>query len=85
MRIVFEDEEQDHRKAEALIRAREQQSTDPLVERYLWDDPHMYAINDALLMTARNQKDVGDDLIDWDRFTESSDKGDDFRSDVDLD
>ena len=60
MRIVSKAEEQEHLKAEALIRARERLSTDRLVERYLREDQHLYAINEALLMTARNQKDVED-------------------------
>ena len=64
MRRVFKAGEQEHLKAKALIRARQRQSTDPLVERYLRDDPHLYAINEALLVTAQNQKDVEDDLID---------------------
>ena len=64
MRIVSKAAEQEHLKAEALIRARERLSIDPLVERYLRVDPHLYAINEALLMTARNQKDAKDDLLD---------------------
>ena len=74
MRIVSKAEEQEHLKAEVPIRARERQSTDPLVERYLREDPHLNAINEALLITARNQKDAEDDPIDWDDLAKESDE-----------
>nr|XP_020160180.1 ethylene-responsive transcription factor 3-like [Aegilops tauschii subsp. strangulata] len=74
MRIVSKAKEQEHLKAEALIRARERQSIDPLVEQCLWEDMHLYDINEALLMTARNQKNVEDDPIDWDDLAKESDE-----------
>jgi len=74
MRIVSKAKEEEHLKAEALIRARQWPSTDPLVERYLREDPHLYAINEALLITARNQKDAEDDPIDWDDLAKESDE-----------
>jgi hypothetical protein len=87
MRIVSRAEEQEHRKAEALLRARERQSIDPLVERYLWEDSYLYAINEVLMITARNQKDAEDDPIDWNDLAKESDDDDDddSSSDIDLD
>ena len=85
MRIVSKAEEQERLKAEALIRARQQQNTDNLVEQYLREDPHLYALNEVLLMTVHNRKDAEDDQIDWDQTVESSDKHDDLGSDVDFD
>jgi hypothetical protein len=44
------------------------------VERYLREDPHLYAINEALMITARNQKNAEDDPIDWDDLAKESDE-----------
>ena len=44
------------------------------MERHLREDPHLYDIKEALLMTARNQKDAEDDPIDWDDLAKESDE-----------
>ena len=70
MRIVSKAEEQEHLKDEALIRAQNWQSSNPLVEHYVREDLQLYALNEALLKDTLARKEVEDD---------------DFGSDIDFD
>ena len=74
MTIVSKANEQELLKAEVLLRAREGQSTVPLVERCLREDPHLYANNKAKLITTRNQKEADDEQIDWDDLVKQDDE-----------